>query len=273
MGYSLTTTLDRPFARSLASPKTHVPGSRLQERGHRYYSASLSRWISRDPIGESGFVALVKSLTARRRDESVLAGIRMKEAISAITVFVANSPVGKYDVLGLVLGAPTDGKIRCNKDCKPEITGCKDWGAAESCCKEHEEDHLKTLTQANWCTKKTIVKTLPDGTTQKQECCPDRGKTATYDDMYPDLPVDQYTKMKTAECSALKAGMECCWKLWNGSNPLTEEAKCRVWQCIKASWLGRSTMSCGESENDPPPPKNPDPQNCKDPEPRSSGQQ
>jgi RHS repeat-associated protein len=58
MGYHLTTSLALPSARSLASPKTHVPGSRLQERGHRYYSASLSRWVSRDPIGENGGINL-----------------------------------------------------------------------------------------------------------------------------------------------------------------------------------------------------------------------
>jgi RHS repeat-associated protein len=54
MGYHLTTSLAWPCARSHASPKTHVPGSRLQERGHRYYSANLGRWVSRDPIGERG---------------------------------------------------------------------------------------------------------------------------------------------------------------------------------------------------------------------------
>ena len=47
MGYSLTTSLARPSARSHASPKTHVPGSRLQERGHRYYNPEMGRWIGR----------------------------------------------------------------------------------------------------------------------------------------------------------------------------------------------------------------------------------
>jgi RHS repeat-associated protein len=56
MGYSLTTSLARPAARSHASPKTHVPLSRLQERGLRYYSPTLGRWVSRDPIGEFGGV-------------------------------------------------------------------------------------------------------------------------------------------------------------------------------------------------------------------------
>jgi RHS repeat-associated protein len=58
MGYSLTTLLARPTANSHASPKTHTPGSRLQERGLRYYSANLARWVSRDPIEEGGGLSL-----------------------------------------------------------------------------------------------------------------------------------------------------------------------------------------------------------------------
>jgi RHS repeat-associated protein len=54
MGYHLTTSLAPPRVRSYATPKTHTPLPRLQERGHRFYSTELSRWISRDPIGEEG---------------------------------------------------------------------------------------------------------------------------------------------------------------------------------------------------------------------------
>ena len=35
------------------SPKTHTPVSPVQDLGLRYYSANLSRWISRDPAGEA----------------------------------------------------------------------------------------------------------------------------------------------------------------------------------------------------------------------------
>jgi RHS repeat-associated protein len=54
MGYHLTTSLDLPSARSHASPKTHVPWPRLQERGLRFYSPEVGRWLSRDPIEEDG---------------------------------------------------------------------------------------------------------------------------------------------------------------------------------------------------------------------------
>jgi RHS repeat-associated protein len=58
MGYFLTTSFAQPCDRSHASPKTHVPLSRLQERGLRYYSPELGRWVSKDPIGEKGGVPL-----------------------------------------------------------------------------------------------------------------------------------------------------------------------------------------------------------------------
>ena len=41
-------------AKSWATPKTHVPGSPVKERGHRLYTPELGRWASRDPIGERG---------------------------------------------------------------------------------------------------------------------------------------------------------------------------------------------------------------------------
>jgi RHS repeat-associated protein len=55
MGYFLTNAADNaPPANSHATPKTHTPGPQVQERGLRYHSPSLGRWINRDPIGEWG---------------------------------------------------------------------------------------------------------------------------------------------------------------------------------------------------------------------------
>jgi RHS repeat-associated protein len=62
MGYSLTTLLAPPSARSHASPKTHVPLPRLQERGHRYYSPEVGRWLNRDPL-----CSVWKDPTSRKR--------------------------------------------------------------------------------------------------------------------------------------------------------------------------------------------------------------
>jgi hypothetical protein len=69
MGYHLTTALAPPRVRSLASPKTHTPLPRLQERGHRFYSTELSRWLSRDTTVEEGARLLARlALKASRSD-------------------------------------------------------------------------------------------------------------------------------------------------------------------------------------------------------------
>jgi len=43
-----------PRVISCASPKTHVPGSRVKERGHRYFMPEMGRWVNRDLIDELG---------------------------------------------------------------------------------------------------------------------------------------------------------------------------------------------------------------------------
>ena len=52
MAYFLTSAPEN--ARPVATPKTHTPFSRVQERGLRFYSPGLGRWVSRDPIEEAG---------------------------------------------------------------------------------------------------------------------------------------------------------------------------------------------------------------------------
>jgi hypothetical protein len=55
MGYFLTAKPENAWpANSVVGPKTHTPLSRLQERGYRYHSANMSRWISRDPLEDLG---------------------------------------------------------------------------------------------------------------------------------------------------------------------------------------------------------------------------
>ena len=76
MGYYLTASPDRPPAESFAEPKTHGPGLQVQERGHRFYSPGLGRWVNRDPVRERGGRNLY--------------------------VFVKNSPSRKVDILGLM---------------------------------------------------------------------------------------------------------------------------------------------------------------------------
>jgi RHS repeat-associated protein len=76
MGYSFTAEPENASpTKPLASPKTHTPLPRVEERGLRFYSANLSRWLSRDPIGEEGGVN--------------------------VYAFCAGQPVNMWDILGL----------------------------------------------------------------------------------------------------------------------------------------------------------------------------
>ena len=55
MGYFLTSAPENAWpAKPVATPKTHTPGLQVQERGQRYYSPTLERWMSRDPVEEYG---------------------------------------------------------------------------------------------------------------------------------------------------------------------------------------------------------------------------
>lgn len=91
MDYSLQSVSSprkRTHGVSLAPPKTHTPGPQLQQRGHRYYSPEIGRWLSRDPIEEQASEEGVEEPNLYR--------------------FVENEPIGSYDFLGL--------KSRCDND-------------------------------------------------------------------------------------------------------------------------------------------------------------
>jgi len=135
MAYYLTTSPEPKNAvpgKFHVSPKTHTPGSPVKERGHRYYSANLSRLVNRDPIG-------------------------MRGGLNAYA-FVLNSPVHSIDALGLAtIAVPKSGDTP-SASCKnygSGATSCDfspkegkiewtDWfrsGCGLSCIKEHEGVH------------------------------------------------------------------------------------------------------------------------------------
>ena len=71
MGYFLASSLENAWpANSVVSLKTHTPFSRVQERGLRYYSPGLGRWVNRDPIAEAGGVNLHAMVRNRPVDQS-----------------------------------------------------------------------------------------------------------------------------------------------------------------------------------------------------------
>jgi len=63
------------YRASERTPENAYPRKSLQERGLRFYSPNLSRWLSRDPIGEKGGLGLY--------------------------MFCANDSVAKHDARGL----------------------------------------------------------------------------------------------------------------------------------------------------------------------------
>ena len=78
MGYFLTSACrERVAGMSSAQPKTHTPFSRVKERGRRYYSPNLGRWLSRDPIGARGgrnLYSFVKNASVNLTDPLGLVG-------------------------------------------------------------------------------------------------------------------------------------------------------------------------------------------------------
>ncbi len=55
MGYYYTADPENAVPpKSWATPKTHIPGSSVKERGHRFCLPETGRWLSRDPIEENG---------------------------------------------------------------------------------------------------------------------------------------------------------------------------------------------------------------------------
>lgn len=104
MGYYLTTEPENAvLAKSFASPKTHTPLSPVKERGYRYYSASLSRWISRDPLSEwSVFRVVIK------RPSSLAFQVMLWLSRLPPYLPVYNRPLDHYDPDGLY-GNPVSG--------------------------------------------------------------------------------------------------------------------------------------------------------------------
>jgi RHS repeat-associated protein len=72
MGYYYTTEPENAVPGKFhASPKTHTPGSRVKERGHRYYQPEVGRWLGRDPINERGFLLGVRLTKIRKQASDI----------------------------------------------------------------------------------------------------------------------------------------------------------------------------------------------------------
>ena len=96
MGYFLTTEPENAVPpKSLATPKTHVPGSRVKDLGQRYYLPETGRWASRDPICEKAFrhfFLIQLELEEARR--------LFAHALEPEYLFVLNGPLFRVDSFG-----------------------------------------------------------------------------------------------------------------------------------------------------------------------------
>ncbi|NCC62211.1 MAG: hypothetical protein EOM12_15025, partial [Verrucomicrobiae bacterium] len=83
--------------------------------GYRFYAPSLGRWISRDPIAELAFYSVfaneqqyidqAPTLIGAAYHESFLT--TLKDVSTELYQFIQNSPIDKFDYLGLSCGVPT----------------------------------------------------------------------------------------------------------------------------------------------------------------------
>ena len=130
MGFYATETFEAAPPRRMSSTRARrVPArSRNPHRGptrgvlsgYRYYSPTLGRWLSRDPIGETGGLNLFG--------------------------FVNNSPVSRWDRLGLAIGC----EATCGTGSDPEncCCGANRYNSYKACCcKETQKVHDKTFGQ------------------------------------------------------------------------------------------------------------------------------
>ena len=106
-------------ATSLADPKTHTPGSQVQERGYRYYSPTLGRWLSRDPLEEISWFGAVRWLAR----VGMTPGLSPASSTRNLYDFLLNDSVNLTDSIGLQATSqpPKEGDPCCNS-CKLTAT-------------------------------------------------------------------------------------------------------------------------------------------------------
>jgi len=91
-----------------ATPKTHVPGSPVKERGLRYFMPETGRWVNRDPAAVGGCSEQSCPSTSLFIAESI---------------FTRNEPIGHVDILGLACAkcpSALTSRIRSGGECGHE---------------------------------------------------------------------------------------------------------------------------------------------------------
>ncbi len=87
------------------------------DRAFAYYDPGVQRWVNRDPIHEFGFLRLKGGKMGFHRNAEL-----------TLYAFVGNSPVDRFDSLGLRDWGPLGGKC-CNKSSSTEyvLVGSGNW--------------------------------------------------------------------------------------------------------------------------------------------------
>jgi RHS repeat-associated protein len=131
----------------LAGPKTHTPGSRVKNLGHRFYSPGTGRFLNPDPLGDEAFLRqFIKGKTWKAQK-------RLRDQAHAPAyLFVRNTPIVMIDHLGLIFLPPWQPKYHGNwcgpgwTGGEPKDSGDYDWpnastnvvGHLDNCCRKHD---------------------------------------------------------------------------------------------------------------------------------------
>jgi len=125
MGYYYTAEPENAVpAKFWATPKTHVPGSPVKERGHRYLMPETGRWLNRDPIGEDGGLAIYVINGNRCVDLVDPIGLELCSVIGGIKVCVS-APEDSEPPYEYPPDSPESGKKCC---------GGKPYDSSSDCC-------------------------------------------------------------------------------------------------------------------------------------------
>jgi RHS repeat-associated protein len=86
-------------------PSAFIPQPSLYYYGYRYYSPGLGRWVSRDPIGESGGSGLYSATGNHPTDGGDLLGLRWQR-VGSTSLYDADSDSDTLQGLAMQLGRP-----------------------------------------------------------------------------------------------------------------------------------------------------------------------
>jgi RHS repeat-associated protein len=94
---------------------------------YRFYDSSVQRWVNRDPIGELGFEICRNVISPQLKKYTPFSGLIEDPNYY---LFVGNSPISKWDVLGLSCCSDTcyDNYVNAVNKARSDLATCVTWG-------------------------------------------------------------------------------------------------------------------------------------------------